>query len=217
MLVSVDDLKEYLGIPDSNITYDDFLEQQEAIISSAIENYCARKFLVDDYKQTIYRDDYNKPHISEIFLYHYPVNSITSIFEGTTEITDYRLDMTTGRLVRTEDNYRRLWFLEDNYMEITFNAGYATTPEEVKAVIFNLIEERYNKKVAGINVNFGNNVQSVSIPGVMNIQYDYTLTSNERSTKFGMILGDWVNVLDHYRTERALTGKIQQYEYVETV
>lgn len=220
MLVSLDDIQTYLGLTDSELNeYEDFLVQQEKFLSSTVQNYCGRLFSTPaNWKQTFYLSDFdNTNRVKEIFLYHYPVNSITEIKEGDETITDYRMQ-SDGRIVRT-DGYenRKYWFLDDNKLEVTYNAGYAATPDEVALVILNLIEERYNKKKAGINVNFGNNVQSVAIPGVMNIQFDYTLQSNERSVRFGMILGDWVNVLDHFRTERVLGSRLHQQLYIESV
>ncbi len=44
----------------------------------------------------------------------------------------------------------------------------------------------------------------------MSIDFDYTLQANERKTGFGMILGNYVNILDQYRSERPLIGAIKE-------
>jgi hypothetical protein len=58
-----------------------------------------------------------------------------------------------------------------------------------------------------VALNFGSNVQRISVPGVMGIDFDYTLSTNERNNKYGMILGDYLNVFDNYRSERTLVGE----------
>jgi hypothetical protein len=73
-------------------------------------------------------------------------------------------------------------------------------------VELSIIEERYNKKKSGISLNFGSDVQRVSIAGTISVDFDYSLQSNERVSAYGTILGNYINVLDQYRSERVLTG-----------
>ena len=214
MLVTLDDMKDYLGLAASNITYDDFLEAQLTLISAAVEGYCGRVFGQDDYVQTFYRDEFVQDYIKELFLYHYPVNSITEILEDGTALTDYRLQGSSGRIVKTDDGIKIHWFQGIDELQITYNAGYASLPSEIDATIKSLVQERYNKHISGINVSFGNNVQRVSIPGVMSLDFDYTLSANSRKTKYGMILGDYVNILDPFRSER-YSGQEIHIAYVE--
>ena len=92
------------------------------------------------------------------------------------------------------------------YIDVVYDAGYATVPLEIQESIKQLIQARYNRKQSGVDFNFGSNVQRINIPGVMGIDFDYTLNTNERANKFGMILGDYLNVFDAYRSERTITG-----------
>ena len=203
MLVSLSDMKDYLGI--TGATYDTFLTQQITLISETIETYCRRKFEQATWTQTFHFDDYNS-YLSQLVLFHFPIISITSIVEGDYTYTadDYRLQKPMGILTRTNNSK---FFEQADEVEVTFVAGYASIPEPIRAVVFSLVEERYNKKISGVNLNFGSDVQSISIPGTVSVQFDYSLQSNERSTGFGSILGTQVNVLDAYRSERAVTGQ----------
>jgi hypothetical protein len=228
MLVTLDDMKNYLGIPLLTTTYDAFLTSEILIISEAIQNYCGRIFNSVNYTQIVYADDYKNGVESEmIYLYHFPVISITSIKaiekdsngNDTEElITDYRLKKDSALIHRTESNgAKRLW-LRSPYgaqrLEFIYTAGYSTIPLDIQAVVYALVSEKYNKKISSIPLNFGNDVQRISIPGVIGIDFDYSLQANERKTAFGMILGNYINVLDYHRTERAVLGEIR-INYVE--
>lgn len=180
-------------------TYDQFLTDQITLISDSVEEYCNRKFLAADYVQTFYRDEEGVSQ--RLPLNNFPVNSIASVLEDVTAITDYRVNNRTGFLYRKEG-----FFLSADELEVTYNAGYLDTPSPVKSVVYSLVEERYNKKKSGVNINFGSDVQRVSIPGTISIDFDYSLQSNERSSALGTILGNYINVLDAYRSDRAVVG-----------
>lgn len=207
MLVTLVQAKSYLGVTDAS--YDEFLTEQLEILSDTIEAYCRRKFEVNDYTQTFYYNEYkDSPPSRELKLFHFPLNSVASVKADGIEMeaTDYRIH-SSGMLVLSESKYWSGEFTET--LEVTYNAGLESTPTPIKSAIYSLIAERYNKKQSGIDVGFGSDVQRLSIPGVMSIDFDYTLQSNERKSTFGMILGNWANVLDNYRSERAISGDVR--------
>lgn len=199
MLVSLSEMKSFLGIAPGDTTYDDFLTQQEIIISSAVQNYCGRVFSQGTYTQTFYRDMIGPT--KELVLYHYPVTAISSVLErGEEVVSSVRLHTPTGIINRKEG------FLYGDETEVSYTAGYSTTPALIQAVVLSLVSEKYNKKKAGIDINFGSDVQSISIPSVISVTFDYTLTSNDRNNGFGAILGKYLNVLDAFRSERTVIG-----------
>lgn len=211
MLMTVDQIKESLGITDSS--QDDFIEAQAEIISDAIENYCGRKFASATWLETFYQEDYQAGS-DKMYLYHYPVTAVTSIVvkDGllTTDIEDdVRVHKDSGRM-RNKDGF----FRYGDIVEVEYTAGFAAIPNPIKSVLTSLVEERYNKKVAGVSVNFGSDVQSISIPGTISVAFDYSLQANQRNVAFGTILGNYVNVLDHYRSERVIVGS-GTVKYVE--
>lgn len=210
MLVSLNDMKNYLGIPLVDTTYDQFLTDQLELISDILEAYCRRKFLSASYTQTFYRDEFNEDtqRLRQLILFHYPLTSITSVTaDGELVTADLYRFNESGILMRVDGSDWKHMFCEDLVVEYT--SGYADTPSIIKNVVFTLVSERYNKKKSGIDLGFGNDVQRVSIPGVMSIDFDYTLQSNERKSTFGMILGNWANALDYYRSERAILGTVE--------
>lgn len=224
MLVSLADMKVYLGIDPGNTTYDAFLTQQLQMVSDTVEGYCGRIFAEDEYVETFYREDLSvlgNVYLGKIPLYHYPVSDVDSIEEFADEealANDESIDITTFRFHKPtgfiQKNKGYNFFQDGNIMEVTYTAGYATVPTPVAQVVYNIVQERYNKKLNGISLDFGSDVQSISIPGTISVAFDYSLSNNDRKTTFGVILGSNVNILDPYRTDRVVVGSVR-LAYVE--
>jgi hypothetical protein len=193
-------------------TYDTFLTEQLDLISEVVENYCGRKFLQANYRQTYYRKDFDNA-MKKLFLYHFPVSAITSIEEDATAITDYRLHKDTGAII--SDRY---FISPADILEVEFTAGYAyaSLPKGIQSAVKTIVEERFNKNKSGVSLNFGSDVQRISIPGTISIDFDYSLSNNERKSAFGSIIGSQANVLDFYRSERPLMGS-SRVEFLETI
>ncbi len=209
MLASLADVKTYLGI--STDDDDTFLTQQITLVSDVIEAYCRRKILEADYSQTFYRGDYNPSKLVE--LYYFPVSAVTSIEvdEVALDPETYRLHKPTGRITSTEGSF----FIGEETI-VLYTAGYAELPTPIMSVLSSIVGERYNKKKSGVDLNFGTDVQRISIPGAISIDFDYTLANNERKSTYGTILGNYVNILDDYRSERSVIGS-GKLEYVEEI
>lgn len=205
MLVTLTDIKNYLGI--SGNSEDAFLTLQCQIASDAVELYCRRKFAQADYVETFYTSDF--PISKDLKLYHFPVKEIISIkLDGEDFIPadlgpnqKVRLNKGSGILYRDSG-----FFANGVELVVTYKAGYDPIPNLIRMVVISIVEERYNKKKAGIPLNFGNNVQRMSIPGTISIDFDYSLTTNEEGSELGTILGSYQNVLVPYRSERTIIG-----------
>jgi hypothetical protein len=205
MIATLQEVKDYLGI--SGNADDSFLETQARLVSDAIEGYTKRLFNLRTYTQTFYRADY--PRTYDMLLAVYPVVSIASFTQGSDLLTDYILHKPSGILKRTEGFY---W---DNTV-VVYDAGFAQAdiPMLVKSVVFEVVGERYNKKKSGVALNFGNDVQRVSIPGTISIDFDYTLSNNEEKTPYGAIIGNYLNVLAPFKSDRAImSGKLEYVSY----
>ena len=199
LVLSIDEITEYLG--ETSGTYDDFLTSQEAMLAESIEGYCGRKFNQGTYTQTFYKEDYPDGAVN-LLLFHYPLISVTSVVENSEDIkSNLRIHKPTGNLMNPDG-----FFVKDTKVIVTYVAGFASAPLPVKNVLLALLEERYNKKKSGVGLNFGSDVQSISIPGTISVAFDYSLQSNERKSAFGTFLGNYINVLDAYRSERRVVG-----------
>lgn len=209
MLDTLENVKDRLGIEDTE--YDEFLTQQIQLISDVIEAYCRRKFAAANWRQTFYRDEIGSPKILE--LYQFPLIELDSITVDDEEedIQDFRLHKPTARIRRTDQG----WITGEEIV-VDYEAGYETIPSPILEVLDSLVSQRYNKRKAGVDLNFGSDVQRVSIPGAISIDFDYSLSNNERSSSYGTILGSYANVLDDWRSERAVIGS-GRLEYIEEV
>jgi len=199
MLVSLANMKTYLGITDNS--QDAFLTEQLNLVSDTVEAYCRRRFNSQAYSQTYYYGDY--PPSASLQSFHFPTTVITSVTEDgiVVDAADYRIHKPSGTIVRTAGMF---FYAEETV--VLYTAGYATIPTPIDSVVKNLVQERYNKKNSGVDLNFGSDVQRVSIPGTISIDFDYTLSNNDRKSAYGTILGSQVNVLDDYRSDRAVLG-----------
>lgn len=202
MLDSLANVKARLGITET--ANDTFLTAQITLVSDTIEAYCRRKFLEADYTQTFYRGDCEPKGWLELF--HFPVSAVASVVEDsvTLNVSNYRFNKPTGRLVRP----RGAFFLPLETV-VTYTAGYADgeVPTPILSVLDSIVGERYSKKITGVGLNFGSDVQRISIPGTISIDFDYSLNNNDRKNAFGTILGNNINILDPYRSERAVVGE----------
>lgn len=208
MLVTVEEMKGYLGI--TGTTYDTFLTGQIALISDAIEGYCGRVFAQTDWVQTFYRKDLDMWPVKQLMLYQFPITSDVVITEDAVVVdaATYRKHLPTGILTRDTG------FLRGEVLVATYTGGFETIPTPVTNAVYELVSERYNKKISGVNLSFGTDVQRVSIPGAISIDFDYSLNNNERKNAFGALLTSQLNVLDYYRSDRAVVGS-GTLEYVE--
>lgn len=207
MLDTLENVKARLGITVN--TYDTFLTQQITMISDVIEAYCRRKFLKAAYVQTFYKEDITSRNTLELF--HFPAHDGVVMDFDNVEVDDtsYRLHKPTARLIAPYS-----LFGQSQITTVEYEAGYDTCPTPILAVLDALVSERYNKKVAGVDLNFGSDVQRISIPGAISIDFDYSLANNERKSAYGTIIGNYTNVLDDWRSERAVVGS-GKLSYVE--
>lgn len=207
MLDTLANVKTRLGITTSDD--DTFLQTQIDLVSDAIEAYCRRVFLAGNWVQTFYRGDYIPSRLVELF--YFPLISIASIIEDgvTLDSSQYRIHKPTSRIISPHHGF---FYAQETV--ITFNAGYDTTPKPVLSVLDSIVNERYTKKKSGVDLNFGNDVQRISIPGSISIDFDYTLTTDDRTDPFGIILGNNLNILDFYRSERSIVGD-SKMRYIE--
>lgn len=215
MLVSLSDMKAFLGISGGDTTYDAFLTMQLDVVSDAVEEYCKRKFSEATYLQSIHKDEVGK--VNSFYLKHYPLISLDSFLDkddpgdSGIAVLNYRYNKDSAKMSKISGGR---FFQNGSIMEVTYTAGYAIIPNLIQEVVRSIVQERYNKKVNGIDLNFGSDVQRISIPGTLSVDYDYSLSGNDRKTPLGNILGNHVNVLDAFRSERAVLGTVTPI-YVE--
>lgn len=215
MLGSVEEYCDWAGIDVDSLTDEDaaFLESQLEVLSDAVKVYCRRDFELKTYKQTFYYEDYSPER--ELQLYQYPIKELLTVEEDDVELTEDQLSEIRVHKP-TAILKRRCGFHVAWKTEVTYSAGYESIPSIITNVVYSLLQERYNKKKSGVQLSFGSDVQRVSIPGTISVDFDYSLQNNESSSRLGTILGSYVNQLNEYRSERTVIGS-GKLEYVEEV
>jgi hypothetical protein len=200
MLDTLANVKSRLNITTNQ--YDTFLTGQITLVSDAIEAYLRRKVKSQTFHQHFYCSDYSKALLMQLFCY--PVSAISSIVEDgiTLDPANYRLHKPTGSVLRTD--HQGFFYATETI--VTYTAGWATVPSPILSVLDSIVQERYNKNSSGVDLNFGSDVQRIAIPGSISIDFDYTLNNNDRKSYFGVILGNNLNILDQYRSERSILG-----------
>lgn len=206
MLMTLEDMKIKLKIDPEDDTYDVFLTDQINIVSEAMEIYCGRKFLRANYVEEFYRDEIKKDRVTEIYLHHYPVANVSSIIEDEEILTDYRLVKDTGLIRKNKYGF---FSSSDSMITVRYSAGFQELPYTLQSVLVSLVGERYGKEQAGVSLSFGSDVQRISIPGTISIDYDYTLENNSQTIALGVILGSQINVLDQFKSERKVVGVLR--------
>lgn len=201
MLDTLSNVKSRLNI--TSTQYDTFLTAQITLVSDTIEMYLRRKVKSQTWIQHFYRTDYQRCLMMQLFCY--PVSAVASIVEDgvTLDAANYRLHKPTGSIVRLDN----MPFYAAVETIVTYTAGWAAVPTPILSVLDSVVQERYNKQTSGVDLNFGSDVQRIAIPGSISIDFDFSLKNNKRGSYFGDILGSNLNVLDQYRSERAILGE----------
>lgn len=199
MLDTLVNVKSRLNITTDQ--YDTFLTQQIQLASDTIETYLRRKILSASYTQHFYYSDYHPCLLLQLFCY--PVSAIASITEDgiVLDAGDYRLHKPTGSVLKTD--HRAFFFAKETV--VAYTSGLDDCPTPILSVLDSVVQQRYSKMLSGVELNFGGDVTKISIPGALSIDFDNSST-NDNDSSFGAILGNNCNVLDPYRSDRAILG-----------
>lgn len=153
-------LKEYLGITETGD--DTFLQHIINRVSKKIENsYCNRKFAAQDWTEYYKGDGTNR-----LLLRQYPINQIYSIYDdvdrqwpssSAKDISAVAISYQTSGLIQLVGDIfinADLWsFYQLENIKITYNAGFATIPEDLEEACIKYCAVEYAKSkgvVAGL-------------------------------------------------------------------
>jgi hypothetical protein len=189
-LVTLEDVKERLGIAPSDLTSDKFLQSQIDYYSAVIETYCERSFERATVTETWEKlKDTGQVFTETVFwVRHYPIITINSVSVNDALVTEYQ-QVQSDRIFYS-------YFRGADKIEINFDGGYDPIPAEVSMVCEELVASKQGKQTAGMDPT--QIVRSESVPEVGTVNYIASIYQN------GMhpILGIYEEILDPYRTER---------------
>ena len=131
-LVTIDEARADVGAGD-----DATLAGLVKRASAAVETYLGRPVLVGTYRETLWLP---RP-TSEVWLSRWPVGAVVGITIDGQDVTGTGWRLDGGALVRWSNGRPRLWGAGD--LAVTYTAGHAAGPEDIKAAVLALIREFY--------------------------------------------------------------------------
>lgn len=169
-LITKAEYKAYAGINSTN--KDAEIDALIPRVSALVKTYCRRSFV--DYYNTDLVEYFNGPSI--LFpLKEYPIVSITSVeksidygatYDTLVEYTDYALDMSRGVVHAMIPTGFPEYI---NGYKVTYKAGYALVPEDLKLAVIDLITY-YIRNDSAIHSN--------KAPGTSAVQIEYISTTS---------------------------------------
>jgi uncharacterized phiE125 gp8 family phage protein len=147
-LTTLEAVKSYLKIDVSQTVDDTRLEDLINACSSAIENYCGRKFK----EQTISDEDYNGTGTKYILLKQFPVKNISSVsIDGTVLAADqYKIKKSDGLLIRNNS----VWPVGDINISVTYTAGFSEIPPDLELACRHFVMSFFKADVAAFSTTF---------------------------------------------------------------
>lgn len=175
-LVDLASVKEYLNIPDTDKTNDNFLIRKINAMSTLAEQYMNRNLNVQSYTENLQGN--NRQYLT---LRNYPLVSVESVsfFNNVLDPSQYDVDtycMKRGMIYK-ETGWTANDFLIGiggdpvpgrKIIQVQYHAGYATIPADVQDAVIDLVALKFKESSYGDN-RFG--IESESVGGV---KYTYT-------------------------------------------
>lgn len=153
-LTSLADVKESLGIPSSDHTYDNLIIRKINAATIAIEKYTGRHFASTTYTD----EEYDTTHTNQIILKQRPVTNLASLGSRDTSLNEGQFDTTEANLYFLDANSGVLdlnfttvgsW----NRYRVTYTAGYTTIPDDIAEACASLAAYYFNNANAtSVNV-----------------------------------------------------------------
>ena len=147
-LVTTNEYKDAEGIRGEK--EDDRLNVLVPQVSDLVKKYCGTSFV--DYITTDKVETFsiNDNYTSTIIVSECPLTAVDKVEERTSysgayaELTtgnyEYYVDMESDAIIRTDDNgNHKMWAKGVGSVRVTYNAGYAECPRDLKLAIFDLI------------------------------------------------------------------------------
>lgn len=186
MLVTIADYRDYANDTASS---DAEITAALARAQTSVEGYIDRYLELQEHIETHL---YVGPE--PILLGQWPVSAITSIDKDGTSIdpTDLVVDKKRGMI-----NHKNLLIWGED-VEITYTAGYATCPNDLRLVICELAKARLSGDLEVTGPASARAVRKDTLYGVSAIEYE-PMATTATPLEFYPELGPYVRILDKYR------------------
>lgn len=196
-LIDLESIKEYLNIPNTDTTNDNFLIRKINAMSTLAQQYMNRDLNVQSYTENLQGN--NRQYLT---LINYPLVSVESVsfFDNILDPSQYDVDdycMKRGMIYK-ETGWTANDFLigiggdpvpGKKIIQVQYHAGYTTIPEDIQDAVIDLVALKFKESTYGDN-RFG--IESESVGAV---KYTY-------SKKDLAIPASISSVLDRYVAKR---------------
>jgi hypothetical protein len=138
-LVTLEEVKTALGIPDTDTSQDAMLQLQIDSVSAAIDNYCSRTFVRQTYRDQIRHASHWLKMGSPLKTRQSPIPTaadgtpVLTITENGTALdpTLWEVELGTGELYRLDSAGCMGWWMSE-LIVIDYDAGFDTIPADVR-------------------------------------------------------------------------------------
>ena len=172
-LISLNDYKELEGV--TNTQHDARTEVIIDSVSALVKTYCGNS-IIDFYTSNKVETLSVNYSTNQVQLTESPVNSIVSVEERsevggaytTLVASEYELDKNTDTLYRISSGSYKNWENGVNSVKLTYTAGYATVPADLKLAIADLVthylkgEHKERRTISGATIQ--NQKSDVAFP-----------------------------------------------------
>lgn len=195
MLVTLEQVKERLGIDPSDTTHDAFLTQQIEAATDLIENYCARKFEQSTQKELI-----RNPN-NTLNLIRFPLEEITSITTSrgdTIPSENYKIEFPLGRVFWSMNGCR---WNNDCLLTVEYTGGFDPVPYDIQEVVIDIVSGRYYSQGS----NPSQQLKSETVDGIGKMEYAVNSSFYGAAGGYGGFnLNQYSAILDLYKIEGAV-------------
>jgi hypothetical protein len=146
-LTTLEAVKEYLKIPIGTTVDDTKLEDLINSCSTAIENYCGRKF-----KEQSFDEECDGTGTKYILLEQYPVKSINtvSVDDIILDSSEYKFKKNNGVLIRNNT----VWPRGDINTNVSYIAGLSEIPADLELACRHFVMSFFKADVASFSTTF---------------------------------------------------------------
>lgn len=146
-LTTLEAVKSYLKIPIGTTVDDDTLEDLINACSSAIEDYCERKF-----KEQTFTEEYDGTGTRYLLLQQYPVNAVNavSVDDIFLDPSEFKANKSFGKLIRMKS----IWPRGDINIAVTYTAGLSEIPASLELACKHFVMSFYKTDVASFSTTF---------------------------------------------------------------
>lgn len=181
-MLSLEVVKNFLGIAPGNIEYDDFLLEDILLVTDSINSYCNRNLNFQSRSLQVYLKESQK----NIVIADYPLKDVDSVtVDGVEQIYSFIFDGTVSAKT----------YFPCGALEIHYDAGFSEEdiPPVLKNVFIGIIKKRHSRRLDNLDVDDVGDVSSIAITGVMSVKY------NNNSNDKDLFLEGYERILDRYK------------------